>query len=221
MWFIDKNTREKVTVVAEKIENGQISFFYQDQSFTFSEEMLGSRIFVLKELFYKGEYYTYDGHQWVSYCGYVPKETYQKKLSQLYQDRYAFYRFSAKELISFAKKQDTVGLGLGTAIRTLEIAVLKASDREAKYFLPTLCSLYRKAEMSNAAISLYYYVIEKYGSNVESAPLLTSVSAAFMDVGNISVAERLKGRAFLLNGGTESSELSAFNQRFYQETRLE
>lgn len=226
IWFIDKNTGEKVVAAVEKREDGKISFSYQGKHHTFSESLLGERVHLcppetreLEELFYQGEYFSRENGRWTAADGSVPREKYQRRLSQLYLARCGHYGHSVKELSAFARGQIKDAEGINTAVRALEIALLKASAREARGFLPTLCSLYRRAGIPSAAISLYDYAVEKYGSGVETAALLTSVSAAYMDVGNINAAERTKNKAFALGGGDEN--LSAFMQRFDAETRLE
>ena len=98
--------------------------------------------------------------------------------------------------------------------------MLRASAGEAKSFLATLCSLYRQTNSPNAVIYVYDYVAKKYGQQVETAPFLTSVSAAFMDIGDIEMANRMKNKAFTLSGGNDI-KLEAFSQRFQAETRLD
>lgn len=232
LWFIDKNTGEKAVVATEKIENGKITFSYQGKQYTIPVSMLGKRIYAClpekpqakgsaeKEIFYQGEYFKWLDDQWVSDSGYIPKEKYQNRLSNLYQKRREHYKHPVKELVAFARKQGKDEDGIHTAIRALEIAMLRASAGEAKGFLATLCSLYRQTGSSNAVISLYDYVAKKYGQQVETAPFLTSVSAAFMDIGDIGMANRVKNKAFALSGGNDAM-LANFVQRFDTETRLE
>lgn len=232
IWFIDKNTGEKAVVAAERIENGKITFSYQGKQYTIPVSMLGKRVYVYpleksqakgsaeKEIFYQGEYFKWVDDQWVSDSGYIPKEKYQNRLSNLYQKRCEHYNHPVKELIAFARKQKKDEAGIHTAIRTLEIAMLRASAGEAKGFLATLCSLYRQTGSSNAVVSLYEYAARKYGRRVETAPFLTSVSAAFMDIGDTEMANRVKNKAFALSGGNDA-KLEAFSQRFQAETRLD
>ena len=231
LWFIDKITGEKAVVDVERIENGKITFSYQGKQYTIPVSMLGKRVYVClpekpqakcsveKEIFYQGEYFKWVNDQWVSSSGYSPKEKYQNRLSNLYQKRREHYNRPAKELIAFARKQEKDADGILTAIRALETAMLRASAGEAKGFLATLCSLYRQTGSSNAVVSLYDYVAKKYGQRVETAPFLTSVSAAFMDIGDIGMANRAKNKAFALSGG--DVKLEAFSQRFLAETRLD
>lgn len=232
LWFIDKNTGEKAVVSAEKIENGKITFSYQGKQYTIPVSMLGKKVYaclpekpqakgsVEKEIFYQGEYFKWVNDQWVSSSGYIPKEKYQNRLSSPYQKRREHYGHPVKDLIAFARKQGKDEVGIHTAIRSLEIAMLRASAGEAKSFLATLCSLYRQTNSPNAVISVYDYVAKKYGQQVETAPFLTSVSAAFMDIGDIEMANRVKNKAFTLSGGNDI-KLEAFSQRFQAETRLD
>ena len=232
LWFIDKNTGEKAVVDAEKTENGKISFSYQGKQYIIPVSMLGNRIcaylpeksqkqeMLKREIFYQGEYFELKNGQWVSNNGSTPKDKYQSKLSNLYQKRHKHYNHPVKELAAFARKQERNAAGTTIAIRTLEIAMLRANIGEAKSFLATLCSLYRRAGRPNAVVSLYDYAVGKYGKHVETPPFLTSVSAAFMDIGDIEMADIMRNKASLLIGG-DDAKLTNFTQRFDAETRLE
>lgn len=125
-----------------------------------------------------------------------------------------------KELVTFARKQERNAVGINTAIRTLEITMLRANTGEAKAILATLCSLYRRVGLSNAVVSLYDYAVGKYGKHVETPPFLTSVSAAFMDIADIEMADIMRNKASLLSGG-DDAKLTNFAQRFDTETQLE
>ena len=194
--------------------------------------MLGKRIYAClpkktqaksraeKEIFYQGEYFKQVSGQWVSGNGYTPKAKYQNRLSNLYQKRREHYNPPVKELIALAQKQKKDEAGLHTAICALEIAMLRANASEANVFLATLYSLYRQTGSPSSAVSLCNHTVKKYGRRIETVPFLTSVSAAFMDIGDIEMANRVKGRAFVLSGG-EDIMLGAFTQRFHAETRLD
>lgn len=172
-----------------------------------------------KELFYQGEYFRFEAGKWVSHNGSTPKEKYQQRLSDVYQKRCKHYSHSVKELVAFARKQKKDTDGINTAIRAFEIALPQATAGQASSFLATLCSLYRQTGASSAAISLYDYAVEKHGKRVETSPFLTSVAAAFMDAGDIEMAEILKRKLETRDSGNE--KLTNFTRRFDAETRLE
>lgn len=232
LWFIDKQTGVKAVVDAEKTENGRIVFSYQGRQYSFQEAILGTRVHVcppetkpekkhpVKEVFYQGEYFRFDNCRWVSDNGGVPKEKYQQRLSDVYQKRRRHYCHSVKALVAFARKQKKDASGMRTAIRALEIALLNATAGQARGFLAILCGLYRQTGASSAAISLYDYAVRKFGRQVETMYFLTSVSAAFMDVGDIEMAEILKNKAFARIGGNDD-KLMGLTRRFNAETRLE
>ena len=232
LWFIDKNTGEKAVVDAERAENGKISFSYQGKQHIIPASMLGNRIYAClpkrppkkeppkREIFYLGEYFKVVNGHWTSSSGGVPKDKYQIRLSDLYRKRCRHYNHPAKELAAFARKQRKDAEGINTAIRALEIAMLRASAGEAKGFLAMLCGLYRRAGTPNAVVSLYDYAIGKYGKQVETPPFLTVVSAAFMDIGDIEMADIMRNKASLLSGGNDEM-LTNFARRFDAETQLE
>ena len=243
LWFVDKNTGEKAIVTAEYDGLGNLSFVYQGKQHTIPVSMLGNRIYVYlpgkpqakrtpqkkeepqkkegsnKELFYQGEYFRFEAGKWVSHNGSIPKEKYQQRLSDVYQKRCKHYSHSVEELVAFARKQKKDTDGINTAIRALEIALPQATAGQASSFLATLCSLYRQTRMPSAVISLYDFAVRKYGKRVETAPFLTSVAAAFMDTGDIEMAEILKRKLETRDSGNE--KLTNFTQRFDAETRLE
>ncbi len=232
LWFIDKVTGKKTVVDAERTENEKISFSYQGKQYVIPASMLGNRICAClpekpqkeeslkREIFYQGEYFEMKNGQWISNNGSIPKDKYQSKLSNLYQKRHKHYNHPVKELTAFARKQERNAVGINTAIRTLEIAMLRANTGEAKGFLATLCSLYRQVGLPNAVVSLYDYAVGKYGKQVETPPFLTSVSAALMDIGDIEMADIMRNKASLLSGG-DDAKLTNFTRRFDAETQLE
>ena len=219
-------------VAAECVDPGKLSFCYQGKRHTIPVSMLGNRIYAClpekpqeketpaKEIFYQGEHFRFKNDQWVSNNGSIPKERYQGRLSNLYEKRCKHYAHPVKELVAFARKQARDADGINTAIRTLEIATLRATFGEAKGFLATLCSLYRRAGLPNAVVSLYDYAVGKYGKQVETPPFLTSVSAAFMDIGDIEMADIMRSKASLLIGG-DDAKLTHFSRRFDTETQFE
>lgn len=243
LWFVDKNTGEKAIVAAEYDGLGNLSFSYQGKRHTIPVSMLGNRIYVYlpgkpqekkepqekrepqkkeepnKELFYQGEYFRFESGKWVSHNGSIPKEKYQQRLSDVYQKRCKHYSHSVKELVAFARKQKKDTDGINTAIRAFEIALPQATAGQASSFLATLCSLYRQTGASSAAISLYDYAVEKHGKRVETSPFLTSVAAAFMDAGDIEMADILRRK--LAAQDMDNEKLTNFTRRFDAETRLE
>lgn len=231
LWFIDKETGKKAVVATEKLEGGKIFFSYQGRQYAFPVTMLGTRVYAClpetktgkaqtaKELFYQGEFFRFDNGRWISHNGSIPKEKYQQRLSDIYQKRCKHYVHTVKELVTFARKQKKDSAGIHTAIRALEIAMMQATAGQANGFLATLCSLYRQTGASSAVISLYDYAVWKYGKSVETTPFLTSVSAAFMDAGDIEMAEILKNK--VLTRGGNDAKLTSFTRRFDAETRLE
>ena len=114
LWFIDKNTGEKAVVAAECVNPGKLSFCYQGKRYAIPVSMLGNRIYGClpekpqeketpsKEIFYQGEHFRFKNGQWVSNNGSIPKETYQGRLSNLYEKRCKHYSHPVKELVSFA-----------------------------------------------------------------------------------------------------------------------
>ena len=83
--------------------------------------------------------------------------------------------------------------------------------RYINYILPRLSSCYRNLNMPNESIALY----ERYRSDNRylSSPFLTSVGAAYMDLGKTDEARRAADHAYALNHGQASRELRSLYGR--------
>ena len=82
--------------------------------------------------------------------------------------------------------------------------------------MPVETSLLRLAHTPQKAIELYEMQVAKFGKEVESPQLLTSIAAAYCDVRDYANAKRLCDRAYAWGG--HSYELSAVYGRMKAES---
>ena len=127
--------------------------------------------------------------------------------------------FSDEELEKFLmgfKEQGLVAQALRVADE-LYARYLKAENAfRLRWLLPVETSLLRLAHTPQKAIELYEMQVAKFGKEVESPQLLTSIAAAYCDVRDYSNAKRLCDRAYAWGG--HSYELSAVYGRMKAES---
>ena len=111
----------------------------------------------------------------------------------------------------------------GLAAQALRIAdvlydryVSAADTHKLRWLMPVETSLLRMSGVSQKAIEFYTCQTEKFGNEVTSPQLLTSIAAAYCDVGDYVKAKRLCDKAYAWSGS--SYELSAVYERIKKET---
>lgn len=90
-----------------------------------------------------------------------------------------------------------------------------ADMRKLRWLLPVETSLLRLAHTPQKAVDFYTAQIAKFGNEVNSPQVLTSVAAAYCDLGDYAKAKQLCDRAFSWGGW--SYELSAVYERIKRE----
>ena len=93
------------------------------------------------------------------------------------------------------------------AISYFEIALLKSSVCEVSDYISELSSLYRKCRRPNAVIELYKYICKKHKGFYFPNSFLTSLSAAYLDIGNKEKALQYAGEVFGKLGAKKDKEL--------------
>ena len=111
----------------------------------------------------------------------------------------------------------------GLTGKALEIAAIlydryeSANDTsKLRWLMPVETSILRMSRTPQKAIEFYNAQIAKFGNTVNSPQLLTSVAAAYCDVGDYDNAKRLCDRAY--GWGGASYELSMVYGRIKKET---
>ena len=100
------------------------------------------------------------------------------------------------------------------AIKAYEKAIEKTGEvKEIKYILPRITSCYRKDNRPDDAIALYTKICSEYGYDILDSVLLTSVSAAYIDIGEYVKAKKCADRAYAMSQGNISDELKSVYAR--------
>lgn len=164
----------------------------------------------MDELFYNGNIYTRRRNgRWTLRNEVVP-ETMQRTLQREWERIQKYEEWPLEVLWEEGGRAQNAGDWHG-AIRYYEEALKREPARnEIHYMLASLSSCYRKVKEPEKCIAL----LEHYdGRNTEfdmpyiSAPFLTSVSAAYMDLGNVEKARETANRARMLSAGHPAPEL--------------
>lgn len=151
-----------------------------------------------------GETYTRTKRHWVdSHFCIVPLEI-ENKINVFLASRNDFLKMSVDELINEGDKFKNTGAA-GLAIKHYNAALAKSDSFEKKYILPRISSAYRIQGNSIKAIELYKEYENDDG--IITSALLTSISAAYCDLGDNENAINCAHKAQAHNLGIVSREL--------------
>ena len=152
-----------------------------------------------------GELFFFNG-KWKRYDNKIYSMKYQDKLSKLFDKRFLFCKLPTELLIERAREaKDSKKYDI--AISYFEIALLKSSICEVSDYISELTSLYRKCHKPNAVIELYKYICKKHKSFYFPNSFLTSLSAAYLDIGNKEKALQYAGEVYGKLGAKKDKEL--------------
>lgn len=127
--------------------------------------------------------------------------------------------FSDEELEKFLmgfKEQGLVTQALRVADVLYERYLAREDSFKVRWLMPIETSLLRMSHTPQRAIDFYVAQVAKFGKDVESPQLLTSIAAAYCDVHDYASAKRLCDRAYAWGG--HSYELSAVYGRIKAES---
>lgn len=215
LWFVDKKTRKEVQVTINDVFDESFTFNYKGKTIRCSKKKIGNGIYKHSKsnakIFYLGELFFFD-EKWKRYDNKICSEKYQEKLSKIFDKRFPFARLTTTQLIEQARKaKDSKKYDI--AMSYFEIAFLKSKNFEVSNYISELTSLYRKFQRPNAVIELYKYICKKHKNFYFPDSFFTSLSAAYLDIGNkeksLQCAEKVYGR---LNG-TKNKELKNLYSR--------
>ena len=99
------------------------------------------------------------------------------------------------------------------AVKAADLALEMAKPQSIGYILPRATSNYRKIGKPQLAIQLANKYIDKYGDDVISSALLTSMAAAYCDLGELKDARKYADRAKARSAGKSSPELVSLYTR--------
>ena len=167
-------------------------------------------------IIYNGQTYRRIKGKWVDKDNMVVTHL-QRTLDNLYVKQQSMDRMTVDELIAEGDKYKEAGT-INLAIRYYEAAMKTDIDAEHKYVLARLTSCYRAQGRANKAIELFELANERFGEKALSSPLCTSVAAAYCDIRDYESAKKYADKAYALNGGKASGELTSVYGRIRKET---
>lgn len=152
------------------------------------------------------EVYYYKNGRWVDSDNMSVPTSLVSRLNRLLTNSENLSEKSVVELIELfdkAKKADNTQL----ALKAVEAAIEKADVAEIKSLLPRATSIYRNLGKSQKAIDMMEHYIEIYDKSIISQALLTSVAAAYCDIGKLDMARKYANKAKASYAGQSSPEL--------------
>ena len=137
----------------------------------------------------------------------------QEKLNEAYNETMNYEEMNYYSIIKIAddfKKSNSFSM----AIKTYEKALDKTNKVEnIKYILQRITSCYRKNKQAHKAIELYTKICKEYGYGILNEVLLTSIAAAYCDLGEYENAKKCANKAYAITNGKCSEELKLVYQR--------
>lgn len=174
----------------------------------------------MRKISYDGETYYYNkGLIYDSTFIEVPKTISQKILLNYYME-IDYEEFDESELLTLIK--DLKNSGFYDRCLTIVNYGLKKFNTSADYYItvfPIITSCYRSLGQAQKAID-FWMGNKRLFSSCLSVPLLTSLAAAYCDIGNYEMAKKCANRAYAIQGGSKNytTELSLVYQRIKKES---
>ena len=169
---------------------------------------------------YQGAVYTRYGKKWVDCRNMVVCDSLQHDLNTAFLQTQNLDSYSTWELIRLAD-QCKVSASVHTAIRLYERAIASGDVKSYEAVLPRLASCYRKQGQPQKAIDLAITASKLFGSNILAPITLTSIAAAYCDLGQWKRAKACADRAFAKRNGQASPELHAVYERIRANTEAD
>lgn len=161
---------------------------------------------------FEGKRYTRRNSKWLDDNNKIVCKMMQDRLNKIHSESLDFSEMSVQSAIQNGdkyKQSSTYGL----AIKCYEYALPKANWNNTAYILPRLSSCYRKQKMPWKAVGLLVFAEEYYGEEMITEVFLTSIAAAYCDLGEFDKAKLCCNKAFKLSGCVCSDELQAVYDR--------
>lgn len=159
-----------------------------------------------------GKRYTRRSGKWVGADNMVVPEILQDKLNRAFYETIDLSKLTAEEIIREGD-QFKSSASYGLAIRFYAYSLECAAFNDAAYILPRLTSCYRAQGRARDVIEMASMAKKRYGSRIFSPALLTSIAAAYCDLGEYDHARKCCDRAYAMAGGHAAGELSLVYKR--------
>ncbi len=174
----------------------------------------------MDEVVYKGKKYTRSKSKWVDEDWIIVHETLQIELNQEFLKRLDLSAYGVKELIDEGDKFKQ-SYTYDYAVKFYEKATEICDMDTLAYILPRITSCYRRLKTPRKAIELFSLAKEKYGEEFLRPVLLTSVAAAYCDLGEYENALRCCRWAYKRFDGVFNESLANVFARIKKESGLE
>ena len=143
------------------------------------------------------------------------------KVAEVYFSKYDYKQMDEVELVAYIKHLKRAEK-LGKCITAIEYGIDKFYLSISFYttVFPIMTSCYRHLGQPQKAIDFWMSKKDVFASCL-STPLLTSLAAAYCDIGNYDLAKYCADKAYALQGGGQGykSELSLVYLRIKKETK--
>lgn len=168
------------------------------------------------KIVYEGKTYLRYSDKWSDSSHVIVPETLQRKLNRMFSETIDFSSMRYEQILAEADRyRDSSSYTL--AIKYYEYAITKGGEHNARIIFPRITSCYRRSGQSKKAVELYEVLCRRYGASMISPVLLTSVAAAFCDLGKYEDARQCCDRAFAMTNGNPDPELRLVYQRLKSE----
>lgn len=171
------------------------------------------------EIIYNGHIYTRRDGKWISENQSVAPKSLQADLNNLFFETINSEDLSTNQLIKMGddfKRNNSEHL----AIKCYKKALGECCENEVRYVLPRLTSCLRIQGKSKEVIETFSNIKKKWGSKLFNEALLTSISAAYCDLGEYENAKKCADIAFSKGGYKASYELKIVYNRIKKESEL-
>lgn len=132
-------------------------------------------------LTYEGETYRRSNGHWINSQYIMVHEGLQRELDKAFAKSLDVTKLSTKECINEGDKFKQNGSAF-LALKFYEQAALSVNSSAMTYLLPRMTSCYRQIGQAQQAIVILSMAAKKFGKEMVTPPLLTSVAAAYCDL---------------------------------------
>lgn len=160
----------------------------------------------MDEIEYKGRKYTFSNGRWIDETRISVHKTLNEQLNKEFIKSINLKSMRTHELIQLG---DTLknAESYEAAVVVYKQIVLRGNESDCKFVFPKISSCLRLMHCSGKVLSMMEYINDKFGSKVFSPALLTSVAAAYCDVGDYTGAKIYADKAYRLSKSNRSLEL--------------
>ena len=165
----------------------------------------------METVIYQGIQYRRLDKHWVDERYLAVSEELQDILNKAYLETLNLDLLDSRELIQRGDQCKATG-SVFLAIQLYEKAIQRGTTADARGVLPRLTSCYRKQGFPKKAIDCAVELRHRFGPDILSPVTLTSLAAAYCDLGEWALARKCADRAYA-SGAKGAGELRAVYER--------